>query len=243
MRPLNTAELLEAWEHSLDRPAVQRALILLAAASPEASPESLAELTIGQRDGSLLTLHEWTFGSRLSAMAACPACQGWMELTFDSSQLRQREGNTQEELSLEQGDYSLRFRLPDSRDLAALESASDADSARRLLLERCISAASRDGAEISTADLPEELFVLIARRMAQADPQADIQLSLTCPACQHAWSAPFDILGYFWSELQHWARRILSEVHLLAGAYGWSEAEILALHPRRRQAYLELVSA
>jgi hypothetical protein len=34
----------------------------------------------------------------------------------------------------------------------------------------------------------------------------------------------------------------LLEVHQLARAYGWSERETLALTPRRRRRYLELVS-
>ena len=37
--------------------------------------------------------------------------------------------------------------------------------------------------------------------------------------------------------------RILREVHTLAAAYGWSEAEILALSPARRRVYLELAAA
>ncbi|HEX2516118.1 MAG TPA: phage baseplate protein, partial [Chloroflexota bacterium] len=39
------------------------------------------------------------------------------------------------------------------------------------------------------------------------------------------------------------ARRLLREVHTLARAYGWREAEILALPGRRRQTYLDLVGA
>jgi hypothetical protein len=35
----------------------------------------------------------------------------------------------------------------------------------------------------------------------------------------------------------------LREVHVLASANGWSEAEILALSPQRRQRYLEIVTA
>ena len=36
------------------------------------------------------------------------------------------------------------------------------------------------------------------------------------------------------------ATRLLGEVHTLARAYHWREAEILAMSSRRRQAYLEL---
>jgi predicted DNA-binding transcriptional regulator AlpA len=78
--------------------------------------------------------------------------------------------------------------------------------------------------------------------MAAADPLADIRLGLICPACGHAWQVLFDIVTFFWSEIDAWARRTLREVHALARAYGWREAEILALTARRRQHYLEILA-
>ena len=54
---------------------------------------------------------------------------------------------------------------------------------------------------------------------------------------------PTDIAGFFWAELDAWARRLLREIHTLARFYGWSEAEILALSPLRRRCYLEMVQA
>ncbi|HXI74354.1 MAG TPA: hypothetical protein VNG94_02120, partial [Pyrinomonadaceae bacterium] len=82
----------------------------------------------------------------------------------------------------------------------------------------------------------------VAKRMAEADPQADLRLDLSCPACGHRWQALFDIDSFFWSEINAWAQRVLTEVHALASAYGWRERDILDLSPRRRQFYLGLVS-
>jgi hypothetical protein len=79
--------------------------------------------------------------------------------------------------------------------------------------------------------------------MSRADPQADVRLALTCPACRHQWRSIFDIVTFFWIELDVWARRTLRDVHALARAYGWREADILALSPQRRQCYLEMISA
>jgi hypothetical protein len=53
----------------------------------------------------------------------------------------------------------------------------------------------------------------------------------------------FDIASYFWDEINAWANRILREVHILASRYGWSERDILALSPWRRQFYLDMVNA
>ena len=116
------------------------------------------------------------------------------------------------------------LRLPTTEDLIAIEHMTDLATARAMLLERC-------GAS-------EEMVAL----MAEADPQADVQLDADCPACEHRWREPFDIASFLWTEISVLARRLLLEVHQLASAYGWSERDILALSPARRNAYLEMLS-
>ena len=61
-----------------------------------------------------------------------------------------------------------------------------------------------------------------------------------CPKCGSRWHSTFDIVSYFWSELEVRAKRQLWEVHTLAAAYGWSEADILDMSPMRRQLYMEM---
>src|SRR6185295_12170205 len=235
MRPLSAPALLTAWERGLAEPPAQRALTLLAAACPETSAEDLARESIGRRDGRLLTLREWTFGPRL-------------ETAFDVAEIRldgAGEGPA-EPLSLSVAGCELTFRLPNSLDLAALAAAPpgshDLEGARRLLLARCLLALrGTDGGETALDRLPETALQAVADRMAEADPQGDVQLSLACPSCSHAWPAPFDIASYFWTEVDAWARVLLHEIHVLASAYGWWEEDILALSPWRRRAYLELI--
>jgi hypothetical protein len=70
-----------------------------------------------------------------------------------------------------------------------------------------------------------------------------VELSLACPDCGNAWKQDFDILSFFWAELDAWARRLLSDVHVLASTYGWTEEQTLSLSPLRRRAYLEMVMA
>ncbi|MGW0209347.1 hypothetical protein ACWDZ8_27315, partial [Streptomyces sp. NPDC003233] len=94
--------------------------------------------------------------------------------------------------------------------------------------------------EVAAEALPEHVRRRVAQAAAAADPAADIRLNLACPACGHAASAELDIASYLWAELDAWARGTLQDVHLLAGHYGWSESEILALSPLRRRYYLEL---
>ncbi len=78
--------------------------------------------------------------------------------------------------------------------------------------------------------------------MAEQDPQAEILLDVACPACGHAWQTLLDIVDFVWREVSAGATRLLEEVHTLARAYHWREADILALSSRRRQAYLEMAS-
>ena len=110
------------------------------------------------------------------------------------------------------------------------------------VLARCVLAAMHAGVAHDGARLPESVVAALVAAMAAADPLADIRLGLICPACGHAWQVLFDIVTFFWSEIDAWARRTLREVHALARAYGWREAEILALTARRRQHYLEILA-
>jgi len=244
MRALSAAELLSVWERGIPQPPLQRALTLLASACPETSSEALAELSIGQRDAALMTLREWSFGAGVTAVAACPACAERVELSFDLADVRvQTTDEPLDLLDLRIDGYELRVRLPTSLDLMAVADAAGAEDARRRLLSRCVVAARRAGRAVSASRLPSRVVAALAERMAAADPQADVRVAVACPACEHRWLITFDILPFFWREIERWADRMLRDVHVLASAYGWDEAAILALDPYRRQRYLELVQA
>jgi hypothetical protein len=242
MRVLSALELLNVWENGLTRRPDERALILLTAACPEVVPEALAQLSIGQRDAHLLTLREWTFGPHLACLAICPKCGERLELTFNTAEIRATtEAEPGGAILLSVADYEVRFRLPNSADLAVIASHDDIVAARDVVLQRCLLQVTHNGEAASANQLPTEVVEAVAARMAAADPQADIQLALSCPSCRHQWEMTFDIVSFFWSEIHAWAYRILREVHTLASAYGWREADILAVSPWRRQLYLEMV--
>jgi hypothetical protein len=241
MRRLSATELLDVWERGLTQSPVERALTLLAAACTEASREALAQLSIGQRDGLLLTLREWTFGRQFVSLTTCPTCGERLELTVDAVDLRV-EAQPIAESELHITNYVVRFRLPNSLDLIALSRGADLTTVPRLLLKRCLLQVKSDGAEASAEELAIEVMDAIVARMAEADPQADMRLALTCPRCGHQWRAAFDIAAFFWREIDAWAERTLREVHILASKYGWREMDILAMSPKRRQCYLNLVN-
>jgi hypothetical protein len=243
MRPLSAAQLLDAWERGLSEPACRRAIPVLATAYPDYSHEALAELSIGERDRRLLTVRQWTFGSQLASVANCSGCGEGLEWTVDAEDLHVQKPELSGDLTVETEGYRVAFRLPNSLDLTIVSGCKDAASARLMLLEKCISSARLGGEDVSSDLLPVAVTSEVVRRMAEADPQADIEVELSCPSCGQHWQVIFDIESFFWSEISAWAQRILSEVHVLARAYGWSETHILTLSPWRRQVYLNLVGA
>ena len=254
MRDLSAAELLTAWDRALGQSSMQQALVLLAAVYPEYSMEQLAQWSVGQRDACLLTLRERLFGSQLQGVTVCPQCRQRIELAFNVPDIRVGPTMTDpivpvdEVMTLAAEGYRVQFRLPNTLDLEAIETGVDVNQIREQLLHRCITSVVRDGAEKSDGEpvdnlipLPITLVDAIAERMAEADAQADTRLALSCPDCHHEWFSTFDIATYLAGEIHSWAKYLLREIHSLARGYGWREADILTMTPRRRRAYLELL--
>jgi len=242
MHGLTTSTLLGAWERALSQSPAQRALTLLTLTDPGAPRERLAALTIGQRDAHMLSLRESAFGPQMTGVVTCPACSRQLELNFTVSSVRVAPPPEAAGLcALAHGDYQVEFRIPNGDDLTALTPDLDRSANQRRLLERCLLSLRRHGETVPFEELPDELRTVVSDRMAEADPQADVQLSLACPDCGHRWQAPLDILSYLWAEIHAWATRLLGDIHTLASAYGWRESDILALSPWRRQAYLEMI--
>lgn len=236
---LTQEKLFQIWEAGLDRPPVARSVAMLRAAGSATDP---AELPIGSRDLELLSLREQAFGREVSGVASCPECSERVEIRFHIDDVRQPATIQPESLLLESSGYRVRFHLPSSADLLSIESAGDEEEDGRRILEQCVTETTLDGEPIDAAGLPEPLQQAVAAAMAAADPQAEIEMSLCCPACTRHWTEIFDIGSFFWIELQAWAARVLREIHQLASAYGWSEREILALPPLRRATYLNLIA-
>lgn len=242
MHSLSASELLSLWERGLPQQPAERALTLLCATSQEATPDALAQLSIGQRDARLLRLRERTFGGQLKSVVTCPQCSERLEFDFSVEQITARSENEEMTTSSVSSDgYEVWFRLPNSLDLLALPRGVDLFRAKRFLLARCLFSIRLNGTERTLDDLPAEVIEAVIGEMGRLDPQGDIQLALSCPRCEHAWQLAFDIVSFFWSELCAWAQRILREVHTLASAYGWHEEEILALSAWRREIYLGII--
>lgn len=237
MGDLSAVVILAVWDRARAAKAnLQRALILLQL-SRASEAEDVETLTMGQRDSRLLDLREQIFGSDIAALATCSCCGETLESRLQVNDVRLLPTESHDRnIRVEQGGQVYEFRLPTTRDLHAVSAVRAPEDRRRLLLDRLLASGA----------LPEGIPDSVARkaedRMAELDPQADIDLAFRCDACGEEFVSPFDIASFLWAELDVWARRTLRDVHTLARAYSWTETEILKLHPWRRQFYLEMLS-
>jgi hypothetical protein len=249
LHPIPAQTLLAIWEQGWSQPPVWRALLLLTAVLPDRTTEELAALPVGQRDRHLLALRQQLFGPSLPGVATCPACGEALEFSFEVADVLVDGAETAEAetakpetavTELTSRGYTLQLRPPNSQDLLAASQLSDPAEAEQQLLARCIVEATRQGKTADVKRLPATVRQAVEARLAEIDPQANVTINLNCPACRHEWPLLFDILSYLWQEIDAWAWRTLYEVHQLAAAYGWREADSLALSPWRRRQYLEM---
>lgn len=248
MRRVSGAALLRIWEQGQGRHALDQAMAILAEAFPEVAVGTLAALSIGQRDAYLLEVYKDTFGGHLDALVDCPQCRETLELPLrvDDVRVAPEAEPTGDAGCLHADGYEVRFRLPNSVDLATVvrqaDVLTDLAVARAILLQCCVLEATHAGHAVAVTDLPETVITTLGAHLEACDPQAEVQLNLTCPACDHHWCTLFDIVTFFWATVRSQAKVLLRDVHTLARAYGWHEADILAMSEVRRQCYLEMLA-
>lgn len=205
-------------------------------------------LTVGDREALLLHLHRQTLGEKLACVFTCPACGEALDVDMDASALLLPPTGSgmpayRLVVEMDDGPVTVDFRLPTGADQAAI-SLGDVAQAAQLLLERCVIAVT-DGAgeSISPTAWPREVIARVDQRMADLDPQAEMRLNVSCPACSNEFQAVLDMATFLRKEIADRAAHLYAEVHLLAFYYHWGEAEILGLPTAKRRRYLELLES
>jgi hypothetical protein len=238
---LTTFDLLFLWEKGLEQLPVECAVDVLERALP-GGRDAMELLPIGRRDRLLLEVRERTFGSRMNAVTECMVCAARIEMQFDANEVKAAEATVDGAIELKCGEYRMRLRVPDSRDVMAA-SAMPGETGVAELFDRCVVEAWRGGTVVSARELPLEVADMAVAKIAEADPQADIKLAVDCPECGARNRMPLDIGTYLWREIEMFSMRLLREVDALARAYGWDERRILEMSSVRRRCYLEMVRA
>ena len=235
---LSAAAMLEVWEQGSGRHPLDQALLLLRYACPEEPFEAMCEWSIGQRDAQLLALRRQTIGDRIAAYAECPACRHGLEFDLScTTLLASAPASNATWTTIAQDGRSCEVRRPSSRDLVAAMSGADPVEARQIILSRCVRGEPGKTEAMAWTDTNA---AALAQRLGELDPLAEVLLELRCEPCGTQWQALFDIVTFFWNELQARSRRLLQEIDLLARTYGWTEGEILRLGEQRRSLYVEM---
>jgi len=176
-------------------------------------------------------------GPQVQFEIACPRCGARLEFGWD---LRQAvlEASPSRVFEAQLDGLQVRVRMPSSADVMAIEGATSVVEGEDLLWRRCVSAQTPDGTLISGSELTPVQRAQVERSMDEAGVQSDVHFDLSCAECGASWDAPLDAGQLLWMELARSAQQALIHVDALARRYGWSEAQILGMSPRRRELYL-----
>jgi hypothetical protein len=235
MRTLTQVDYLALWESGRTLHPIDQGLLAVETAFPESRGESVADWPLGRRNRALAELQCECFGPALSGWTACRQCGEKLEFKVDGRALAQTGAGEEAEAVQVAGCV---FRPPTSRDLARIAVLPEAGDAARELLDICL--VSREDTQ-RPPQWSEQEVDAVGERLALADPLAEILLYFKCPVCGESFEESLDLAAFLWSEFEGRAKRLLWDVHRLASAYGWSEAEVLGLSPARRNFYLEMV--
>jgi hypothetical protein len=232
MRSLAAADWLDLHDAGLHEAPLDRTCRILGEAWPT---EDVNADTPGARNRRLLLLCQVLAGRRVACVASCPSCNTFLDLTLDTAALSSRCTDAAMPVELTHGGATVRLRLPAMRDLAAAIARAPHAPLQQLALD-CLLDGDRE------VVLSPGFIEALSSAYEQADPLGRLAFALDCPECRASHEHVLDVAALFWSELEDMADQLVAQVHILAGAYGWSEADILALPARRRQRYIDMVS-
>ena len=116
------------------------------------------------------------------------------------------------------------MRCPTSRDLLAAAASADPTAA---LLARCVTDAGGTAVDPASLAGPRRAAVdAAAERLAGA---AAVVLRAGCPACGGEVRVDVDVAALLWQRICVEVPVVLAEVAELSAAFGWSEADVLAI--------------
>ena len=222
--------------HEATGSVVEVALAMLPRLAADAEGErDWAALTVTDFETLLLAIRAARLGQNLALGFACPTCSARVEVNvrIDDylADIRPRVVADVSPDPARTGWFRLNgagFRLPTAGDQAAVVRLAQP---ARLLAERCLD---------ETARQPRHR-ARVERVMAAMAPEVSRPIAGDCPACGAAVRAPLHVARVVLGELGRAAAAVHDEVDLIARAYHWAEATILALPQERRRAYAERI--
>lgn len=224
-----------------DRPGlVSRLLVSCRARGAAGDGDDVWAWPVAARIGGLLAVVARTLdATALAVPARCgrEACKARFELELPVAPLLDLAGEAAARPVLEVRGSGRTWRLrrttgADQRAWRTRRFASEAEAARAVVRALLV-----DGDERS-ADV-----AALAAEMEDFDPLPGFRVACECPTCGTAADLPLDLEAVLLERLEREQRSLADAVHRIASRYGWTEAEILSLPPRRRRGYLARIEA
>ena len=226
-----------------DRPRLIDAVLRCCVEPPPERPDAA---TLDRRVRALLQIVRETQGDRLAWRARCAneECGHEMELELSVSQLLStREAAGSFSWSPQSG-CELELRLPTGRDqIEWRKSAADAEEEDADLCMASALVIRVDGEPPAPGwTLPPAWLRALDAAFREHDVLTAMEVEVSCPWCGQASVLEPDVEVLALSSLAAEQKRVLEEIHRLAAAYHWTEAEVLALPRLRRSFYIERIA-
>jgi hypothetical protein len=195
--------------------------------------------TLDRRLRALAAIALATFGNTLAWQARCPACREPMELEIDLSPLLSVPARPGALECTPRAGTTVRLRLPTGLDEQAWRVLAVPPAERFLAMASSLVEDLDDRPPEPGWRLPAEWLNEVERTLAAHDPLTVLEAVAQCPSCGVGSAIELDLEAVILDLLSREQRRVMEEVHRLARAYHWSEAEVLAIPPRRRAFYIQ----
>jgi hypothetical protein len=221
-----------------DRPGLVTRLLALCLARFTGVPDAEAvawDWTVAERLQGLLAIVLATRTDLPPVSTRCQAsgCRTSMQIELDLTAFV-AEARRDPVVCRVAGDQRVTARLPRGVDQRHWrDTKADSASMATRLVERVEGRIPERGWRV-----PPDWLDQLAAALAERDPLTALQLSAACPNCGHINVVDFDLEGWLLRLLAEAQDGLLDDVHGLAVAYHWGEADICALPAQRRRAYL-----
>lgn len=168
--------------------------------------------------------------------AECVHCGAPYDLALDLSHPVYRgAAGAPTEVTVETSLGTRSFAVPTGAHEEQLAETSNAGDPRRVFAALCglSEAAAGDASQFDEHDLQ-----LIDEALEAASPDAADAISATCPDCGRSTESRIDPLLFAFPD----ESRILRDIHVIAGAYGWPPDAILRLSARHRAFHAGMIA-
>lgn len=238
MRAPTDAEWIRLWEAGQDHDRAERAVRVVSACLPDTESDVL-HWPLGRRDRALLDLYARAFSDRIDLVLGCPHCGVDLETTVPVDALL-AVAEAPAEVAVEHEGARLQARPVSSADMVAVRGLNPHE-ARRRLAERVLLHGERDGEPVTVDDLTDATVSAVAAGLEQADPLAEVRMTLVCYDCGGEMSHVLEVVDHVWAAGLRRAQSAMRDVHVLASHYHWNEDTILGMSDSRRAHYLQMV--